>query len=91
MRMHENSREILHFTLEAREQYYTSLRKGSDKFTAFLGNNHSGISIGDGLKERQGHLRSQGQHLSAQVCSPETVVIGMQKCIGKQIMKFGEH
>lgn len=91
MGMHENSREILHFTLEAREQHYTFLRKGIDKITALFGDDHSGISIGDGLKERQGRLRSQGRHLSAQVSSPETAVIGMQKRIGKQIMKFGEH
>lgn len=85
MGMHENSREIFHFTLEAREQ------QGSDKITALFGDDHSGISLGDGLKERQGHPRSQRQHLSAQVSSPETAVIGTQKHIGKQIMKFGEY
>lgn len=75
MGMHEYSLEIFNFFLEVREKHYTFLRKGSDMIIALFDEDHGVVCMGDGLKEKQGHLSGAGSSIFLPgTATPDTII-----------------
>lgn len=75
MGMHEYNLEIFNFFLEVREKHSTFLRKGSDMLIGLFDEDHSGVCMGDRLKEKQGHLSRAGSSISLPgTAAPETII-----------------